>query len=184
MEREQANHAVTRVCRLLEVSASGYCAWRRRGESARAQSDAALLARIQVIHKESRGTYGAPRVHAELRLGWGIGGARKRVARRLRRAGLSGVQRRQLPGCTMRNADRQLPPDRVEREFAPPGPDRLGVADLTPHPTDAGWLFLATVVDAYSRQVVGWALARPAPRPLRWSPRSPWSSGTVAPTEE
>jgi putative transposase len=140
------------------VSASGYHAWQRRPPARRSQADAALLERIQQIHTVSQGTYGAPRVHAELAAeGTPVG--RKRVARLMRSAGLAGVSRRRWP-CTTRRAERARPaPDLVERDFSVDGPDRLWVADITYVPTWAGFLYLAVVLDAFSRRVVGWAMA-------------------------
>lgn len=151
-------YPITTMCRLLGVSASGYHAWQQRPRSSRAQVDAVLLERIQQIHTVSQGTYGAPRIHAELaaeetRVG------RKRVARLMRNAGLAGVSRRRST-CTTRRAERVRPaPDLVERDFSADGPDRLWVADITYVPTWAGFLYLAVVLDAFSRRVIGWAMA-------------------------
>jgi putative transposase len=146
------------MCRLLEVSASGYHAWQRRPLSARAQADAVLLERIRRIHTLSQGTYGAPRIHAEL-AAEKIQVGRKRVARLMHSAGLAGVSRRRSP-CTTRRAERARPaPDLVERDFSADGPNRLWVADITYVPTWAGFLYLAVVLDAFSRRVVGWAMA-------------------------
>lgn len=158
IEREKANHEVSRMCGVLAVSRSGYYAWRGRGRSARASQDAELLSRIRTIHQESRGTYGAPRVHAELALGQRIRCSRKRVARLMRLAGLVGVHRRRLRGCTRRNERQEPRPDLVRRDFTASGPNRLWVADLTQHMTGEGWLYLATVLDVFSRRVVGWAM--------------------------
>jgi putative transposase len=151
-------YPIATMCRLLGVSASGYHAWQRRPPARRSQADAALLERIQQIHTVSQGTYGAPRVHAELAAeGTPVG--RKRVARLMRSAGLAGVSRRRWP-CTTRRAERARPaPDLVERDFSVDGPDRLWVADITYVPTWAGFLYLAVVLDAFSRRVVGWAMA-------------------------
>ena len=149
---------MSRMCGVLDVSRSGYYAWRRRGQSVRARQDAELAERIRKIHEESRGTYGAPRVHAELLLGQAIRCSRKRVARLMRLAGLAGVHRRRLRGCTRRNENRRPQPDLVRREFTSPGPNHLWVADLTQHMTGEGWLYLATVLDTFSRMVVGWAM--------------------------
>lgn len=146
------------MCHVLGVSKSGYYAWLGRDPSPRAKRNAELLAVIRQIHENSRGTYGSPRVHAELRLGQGIRCSKKRVARLMRLAGLTGVHRRRLHGCTRRNEKRQPQPDLLQRNFAPDGPDRLWVADLTQHMTAEGWLYLATVLDAFSRRVVGWAM--------------------------
>ena len=158
VEREKARHAVTTMCRLLEVSASGYWAWRRRRPAPRALDDAALVGRIRRVHEASRGTYGAPRVHAELRAG-GVRCGRKRIARLMRRAGLVGVHRRRLVRTTQRERGASPAPDLVERRFARDAPDRLWVADITYLPTRAGFLYLAALVDAWSRRVVGWAMA-------------------------
>ncbi len=152
-------YPVATMCRLLEVSASGYYAWLKRGPSKRAREDAWLLERIETIHEESRGTYGAPRVHAELQE-QGIGVSRKRVARLMREAGLVGVsRRRRWPTTTVRDAARRPAPDLVDRDFAASGPDELWVADITYVPTWRGFVYLAVVLDAWSRRVVGWAMA-------------------------
>ena len=154
----QAMYPIATMCRLLGVSASGYHAWQERRPSPRAQADAALLERIRRIHIVSQGTYGAPRIHAELAAeGTHVGC--KRVARLMRAAGLAGVSRRRWT-CTTRRDTRARPaPDLVDRDFSADGPDRLWVADITYVPTWAGFLYLAVVLDAFSRRVVGWAMA-------------------------
>jgi putative transposase len=165
VEREKAHHPVRTLCRLLEVSASGYWAWRRRGVSLRAMSDDQLTVRIRQAHAASRGTYGAPRIHAELRAA-GIGCGRKRVARLMRRAGLAGVHRRRCVRTTIRDAAAAPAPDLVGRRFARDAPDRLWVADITYLPPRAGFGYLAAILDAWSRRVVGWALANHLRTPL------------------
>jgi len=151
-------YPIATMCRLLGVSTSGYYAWRRRGMGSRARRDAALTARIRAIHERSRGTYGAPRVHAELAAeGTRVG--RKRVARLMHAAGLAGVSRRRRVSTTTRNRSRRAAPDLVNRDFRVEGPDRLWVADITYISTWAGLLYLAVVVDAWSRRVIGWAMA-------------------------
>lgn len=155
--QEKAHHPVTRLCRLLGVSPSGYYAWRCRGPSPRARRDVELSARIKQAYDASRGVYGAPRVHAELTLGQGIVCGRKRVARLMRVAGLVGVHRRRYHGITRRDPRRPLFPDRVQRDFTPTVPNRLWVADLTQHRTAEGWLYAGVVLDAFSRRVIGWA---------------------------
>ncbi len=158
MKAHQAMYPIAMMCRLLEVSTSGYHAWRRRGPSRRARDDAALTARIRRIHKTSRGTYGAPRIHAELREeGTAIGC--KRVARLMRRAGLAGVTRRRRPLTTIRDARARPAPDLVERDFRADDMNKLWVADITYVPTSAGFLYLAVVLDVFSRRIVGWAMA-------------------------
>ena len=158
MKANRANFAIATQCRVLDVSASGYYAWLLRPPSARRVIDEVLLERIRAIHKKSRGTYGAPRIHAELvDEGWRIG--RKRVARLMREAGLEGVSRRKWISTTQRRPDARPAPDLVERDFTADGPDQLYVADITYVPTWAGFLFLAVVLDACTRRIVGWAMA-------------------------
>jgi putative transposase len=149
---------VATVCRVLGVSASGYYAWRHRPWSARAQADRALLEQIRAIHEHSRGTYGAPRIQAEL-AARGIHIGRKRVARLLQAAGLAGVSRRPFVTTTRRDPTARPAPDLVQRRFAVEGPNQLWVADITYIPTWAGFLYLAVVLDAWSRRVIGWAMA-------------------------
>ena len=146
------------MCEVLGVSPSGYYAHVRRGPSRRAVEDAALTEQIEKFHSRSRGTYGAPRIHrdlqdADIRVG------RKRVARLMRQAGLYGISRRRRRRTTVRDLDGRPAPDLVDRDFAARGPDELWVADITYVPTSAGFLFLAVVVDAWSRRVVGWSMA-------------------------
>jgi putative transposase len=149
---------VATVCRVLGVSASGYYAWRHRPWSARAQADRALLEQIRAIHEHSRGTYGAPRIQAEL-AARGLHIGRKRVARLLQAAGLAGVSRRPFVTTTRRDPTARPAPDLVQRRFAVEGPNQLWVADITYIPTWAGFLYLAVVLDAWSRRVIGWAMA-------------------------
>jgi putative transposase len=156
------HHAIALLCRVLKVSRSGYYAWRDRPPSARAQADQRLTARIRQVHQASRGTYGSPRVQAELRAG-GERCTRKRVARLMRRAGLRGChgQRRRVR-TTVPDRAAAPAPDRVDRAFSPAqieAPDRLWVADISYVPTGEGWLYLAVVLDGFSRKVVGWAMA-------------------------
>ncbi len=158
MSAYRAEHAVATMCRVLEISTSGYYAWQSRSPSKRAVNDAVLQAEIEAIHCRSRATYGVPRVHAELRAeGTRVG--RKRVARLMRRAGLEGASRRKRAFTTTKDRDARPAPDLVERDFSSVGPDRLWIADITYIPTWAGFLYLAVVVDAWSRKVVGWAMA-------------------------
>lgn len=157
MSAHQAAHPVATMCRVLEVSASGYYAWRKRPLSARARADVALTAEIQAIHRESRGTYGAPRIHAEL-AAQGVHLGRKRVARLMRSAGLQGVSRRRQFRTTVRDETVRPAPNLVDRHFQAAGPNRLWVADITYVPTWAGFLYLAVVLDAWSRRVIGWAM--------------------------
>ena len=158
MRAHQAAHPIATLCRVLGVSASGYYAWTGRPASARATADAALMERIRVIHTRSRGTYGERRVHAEL-AAQGVHVGRKRIARLMRAMGLAGVSRRKGTITTRRDSEARPAPDLVDRNFTAVGPDRLWVADITYIPTWVGFLYLAVVLDAWSRRVVGWAMA-------------------------
>jgi putative transposase len=146
------------MCRVLEVSASGHYAWRKRPASERARQDSVLLRQIRTAHAASDGTYGAPRIQAELAAA-GVRVGRKRVARLMREAGIAGVSRRRWIVTTVREPAVRPAPDLVERNFRAEGPNRLWVADATYIPTWAGFLFLAIVLDVFSRKVVGWAMA-------------------------
>jgi putative transposase len=146
------------MCRVLGVSRSGYYAWRSRPPSRRDREDARLTERIRAVHTASRGTYGAPRVHAALHAE-GVRTSRKRVARLMRAAGLSGASRRSGPTTTRRSRGARRAPDLVDRDFSAGAPDRLWVADITFVPTGGRFLYLAVVLDAFSRRVVGWAMA-------------------------
>jgi putative transposase len=158
IEAEKATHSVPKLCRLLGVSRSGYYAWRRRPLSERARFDAVLSEKIEMVHRNSRATYGAPRVHAELRA-IGIRCARKRVARLMRRAKLRGCLRGRRIRTTHRVALQQAAPDLIGRNFASEEPDRLWVADITYVRSREGFVYLAFILDACSRKVVGWSMA-------------------------
>src|SRR6266571_353495 len=144
------------ACRMLRVSASGYYEQRDRPPSPRAVADQALTVQIREIHAFSRETYGAPRIHDELRLGRSVRCGRKRVARLMRNTHLRGVYRRR------RNRTRPLPPvhdDLVRRRFVADAPDRLWLTDITEHPTREGKVYVAAVLDVFSRRIVGWSIA-------------------------
>ena len=161
VERERASYPVVGLCRVLGVSPSVFYAWRSRPPSARAAANAQLTAMIRQIHADSRGTYGAPRVHAELREAHGLRCGRKRVERLMRQAQLQGVCRGQRgrPRTTRREPSQALAADLVHRQFHASAPDQLWVADVTYLPTWQGFLSLAVVLDAFSRKVVGWSMA-------------------------
>ena len=150
-------HGVATMSRVLGVSTSGFYAWRKRRPSERSRADAELAVRIAAIHQRSRATYGVPRVHAELKAE-GIRVGRKRVARLMGAAGLYGVSRRRWITTTVRDRAVRLAPDLVDRNFTAPAPNHLWVADITYIPTWAGFLYLAVVLDAFSRKIVGWAM--------------------------
>jgi putative transposase len=154
---EKANHSISLMCRLLGVSRSGFHAWQRRPPSDRALADAWLGERIAAVHRESRGTYGARRVHAALRQR-GIRVGRKRVERLMRVQRLSGAVPRKRARTTIRVPGLRPAADLVGRDFAPSAPNQLWVADIKYIPTAAGWLYLAAVVDCFSRRVVGWSM--------------------------
>jgi len=158
IEAERASFSVPLMCRMLGVSRSGYYDWKGRPPSRRSREDAALAQRIREIHHRSRATYGSPRVHAELRA-IGIRCGRKRVARLMRKEGLKGCLRGRKKRTTRRDGSALPAPDLVHRDFTAVAPDRLWVADITYVRTEEGFLYLAFVLDAYSRRLVGWAMA-------------------------
>jgi putative transposase len=151
-------HAIASLCRALGVSPGGYYAQLRRPPSARAKAAAEWRARIAEIDRRSRESYGAPRIHAALRA-QGIRLGRKRVARLMCAAGLRGVSRRNWITTPARAPGARPAPDLVERNFAAAARDRLWVADSTYLPTWAGFLYLAVGREAFSRRIVGWAMA-------------------------
>jgi putative transposase len=159
MSANQADFPIATMARTLGVSKAGYYAWTSRQPSAHAVADATLLKRIRTVHLSSRQTYGAPRVHADLRE-QGERHSRKRIARLMRKAGLIGASHRRGGPVTTRRDQRARPaPDLVDRNFVAEAPNRLWVADITYLPTAAGFLYLAVVLDAFSRRIVGWAMA-------------------------
>jgi putative transposase len=158
VKANQATHEVTTMCRALGVSTSGFYAWRERSPSKRAIEDDALLEQIRAFHATSDGTYGVPRIYEDfVEAGARIG--RKRIARLMRRAGLRGVSRRKGCWTTIRDQDARPAPDLVQRKFVAEAPNQLWVADITYVPTWAGFLYLAVVLDVFSRRIVGWAMA-------------------------
>jgi len=157
VSENQAIYPIATMCRLLGVSPSGYHAWTKRQPSRRARGDVALVAEIRSAHEASRGTYGSPRIHAEL-AAKGIRVGRKRVARLMAAAGIAGVSRRKFVTTTVTSGGRQAP-DLVERNFTAEALNLLWVADITYIPTRTGFVYLAVVLDACSRRIVGWSMA-------------------------
>ena len=157
MSAHQAQHRIATMSRVLGVSASGYYAWRGRPASKRVQEDGILLRQIRTAHAASRETYGVPRVWRELRAAR-VAVGRDRVARLMRAAELRGVTRRRFVTTTVRGERARPAPDLVERRFEAQAPNQLWVADITYIPTWAGFLYLAVVIDVFSRRVVGWAM--------------------------
>ena len=144
------------ACRLLGVSRSGYYEWKGRPESARESADKDLLKLIERIHAESRGSYGSPRVAAELRLGIGMDVNRKRVERLMRQAGIQGIYRRRGRKNLVNAATEE---DLVKRAFTADWPDALWLTDITEHPTGEGKLYCAAVMAVFSRKIIGWSIA-------------------------
>ena len=145
------------MCEVLGVSPSGYYAWRDRPPSRRAVADATLQRQIATIHRDNRAVYGSPRIHKELAED-GVRVGRKRVARVMRASGIRGVTRRRYVVTTRRDPDQRPAPDLVRRDFTARGPNHLWVADITYVPTGRGVVYLAVVLDVWSRRIVGWAL--------------------------
>lgn len=159
MNANQAEFPVLAMCRVLGLSPSGYYAWLNRPPSKRAERDAELVVKIQTVFDDNRQVYGRPRIFADLKeAGEKVG--EKRIGRLMQQEGIQGASRRKRgPKTTRRNKDARPAPDLVERDFAADGPDQLWVADITYIPTWAGFLYLAVVLDAWSRRIVGWAMA-------------------------
>lgn len=154
---EKATYPVRALCRALAVSASGYYAWCRRAPSARACADVRLRHAIRVAFAETRGRYGSPRVLRELRAhGYAVG--RNRIIRLMRADGLVARRRRRFRVTTQSQHAWTVAPDRLQRQFFAPAPNRIWAADVTYLDTAEGWLYLAVVLDLYSRRVVGWAI--------------------------
>ena len=133
------------TCRVLEVAPSTYYEAIKREPSARELADRELTGVIVEVHEDSRGTYGAPRVHAELRMGLGLKVGRKRVARLMRNAGICGVSHRRK---TRHRPDTATHDDLVQRRFTADGPDRVWFTDITQHRADDGWVYCCAVIDA------------------------------------
>jgi transposase InsO family protein len=151
--------SVERLCAALGVSVSGYYAWRSRPASQRQQTDAVLLTEIRAVYQVGRGLYGSPRIHAALRQ-QGVGCSRKRVARLMREAG---IHSRRRPKRRIRTTDsrhnRPVAPNLLKRDFSAESPNEKWVGDIVGIWTDEGWLYLAALLDTYSRLIVGWAMS-------------------------
>ncbi len=165
IEAEKAHYPVALLCRHLAVSRSGYYAWRRRRACPRRQQDQELAQQVEAIHKQSRGTYGRPRVHAELRAR-GIRTSGKRVGRLMRERGLCARRPRRCPRTTDSRHSLPVAPNVLDRQFTTTAPDRVWVGDITYVRTEQGWLYLAVLLDLYSRRVVGWAMGETLERRL------------------
>jgi len=159
VDRRRDRYPVRMMCRLLRVSASGYYAWRIRAESSRTTSDRALMMEIRQVHQDSKGVYGSPRVHAEL-LAKGIPVGRHKVARLMRLARLGGCPKRRFRVTTQRDPRHPVANNLLKQNFSTDAPNRCWAADITYISTREGWLYLAVVMDLYSRRVVGWSMSR------------------------
>lgn len=155
---EKANFPIKLMCRVLEVSRSGYYRWRDAEPSERAREDSKLKPKIAAVHAESHETYGSPRIHAEL-VEQGIEIGRNRIARLMREMDLSAAPEKRFQKTTDSSHDLGFAPDLVGRDFDPTEPNRLWASDITYLWTDGGWIYLAVVLDLFSRRVVGWAIA-------------------------
>jgi putative transposase len=159
VEAEKAEHAISRLCKVLGVTRQGFQAWRRRGPSLRQLGDAELAKRIVAIYDGSHQIYGAVRIHDELRDEHQVRVGRKRVARLMRELGIQGVSRQgKKPRTTVAEAKAPPAPDLVERRFQADAPNRLWLADITDVPTLEGYLFLGVVMEMWSRKIVGWSM--------------------------
>jgi putative transposase len=159
IDAEKTSFPIAFMCRRLGVSKAGHFAWQRRPLSRRDVADARISKLMHQIHAGSRGTYGAPRIHAELADEHGVRCGRKRVARLMRIAKLRGVCRRRCVKTTRRDEQAQVSDDLVQRQFNTTEPNALWISDITYLPTWQGFLYLAVVIDAWSRRVVGWSMA-------------------------
>jgi transposase InsO family protein len=158
MAAHESEHDVKRMCRVLAVSRSGYYAWRNRPDSQRTQANGTLLVRIREEYQLSRKTYGSPRIHAALRKK-GVRCSRKRVARLMRLDQIAARRaRRHIPHTTQRDPQVLPAPNLLNQDFSSPAPDRKWVSDITYIDTAEGWLYLAAVLDLFSRRIVGWAM--------------------------
>jgi len=153
---KKAVYPVEVLCSVLEVSRSGYYAWCKRPPPPRAVADAQLAAEIAGVHQRSRRTYGSPRVHADLRAK-GLRVSRKRVERVMRENGIAALRKRPFRRTTDSNHDDPIAPNLVDRDFEPEAPNTVWATDVTYIPTFEGWLYLAVILDLFSRRVVGWA---------------------------
>jgi putative transposase len=177
---EKASMPVAFMCHQLGVSHSGYYAWAKRPESQRKKSDRELTVEVAAIHQESRGTYGSPRVHAELRAR-GRRVSEKRIARLMQQEGLAARRRRPFARTTDSRHAHPVAPNVVIRDFQPPGPNCTWAGDITYVWTSEGWLYLAVVLDLFSRRVVGWSMSERIDRQLALAALDMALAGRAAP---
>jgi len=177
---KKASTSVAFMCCQLGVSRSGYYAWAKRPESQRKKSDRELTAEVAAVHRESRGTYGSPRVHAELRAR-GRRVSQKRVARLMRQQGLAARRRRPFVRATDSKHAHPVAPNVVARDFLPPEPNCTWAGDITYVWTAEGWLYLAVVLDLFSRRIVGWSMGERIDRQLALAALDMALAGRAAP---
>jgi putative transposase len=158
IEDHRDEFPVTRMCKVLNVSSSGYYAWRKRPVSAREVANQQLLEKIEVVHTESHETYGSPRVYHELKA-QGVACSENRVARLMRLHHIQAKQTKRYKVTTRRNKAHPVAPNLLKRNFVAQRPDQIWLADITYIPTLEGWLYLATILDLYTRRIVGWAMS-------------------------
>jgi transposase InsO family protein len=165
MQAHEGQFSVSAMCRVLDVAGSGYYAWKRRAASPRDEENGRLDADIQRIFDRHKGRYGAPRVAVELEAeGWQV--SRRRVAKRMRALGLRAKAAKKFKATTQSKHNLPVAPNRLEQDFTAAAANRKWVSDITYLWTEAGWLYLAVVLDLYSRAVVGWAMAERMTREL------------------
>jgi putative transposase len=155
MNRHQSEFSIRRMCQVLEVSASGFYAWRKRPPSQRVQANEALLTRIRLVYAQSRQTYGSPRIHAELRA-QGVACGRHRVARLMRHHAVRPNHKRRYRRTTRVNPHLSVAANHLQQQFTAQRPNQVWLSDMTYVPTAEGWLYLAAILDLYSRRIVGW----------------------------
>ncbi len=158
IDHYQQEFPIMVMCRVLEVSESGYYAWRKRPESSRQREDAHITQKIRQTFHEHQGRYGSPRIRRELR-DPGISCSRKRIARLMRDAGLSASRKRRRVITTRRDLTHPVVSNLLDRDFSAEEPNKKWVTDITYIPTQQGWLYLAVILDLYSRMVVGWSMS-------------------------
>jgi putative transposase len=159
IEDRRADYPVALMCDVLGVSPAGYYAWRSRPESRRSAANRALVDDIKRVHRDTRGRYGSPRIHVELKA-QGRGASRGRIERLMRRHGIRAIMARpRRVRTTDSRHDLPIAPNLLDRSFSATAPNQVWLADITYIETDQGWLYLAAVMDLYSRRIVGWAMA-------------------------
>jgi transposase InsO family protein len=158
IEEHQGQFPVTRMCKVLGVSPSGYYAWRKRPPSAREMANQALYKQIEAVYNENRGVYGSPRIYHKLDK-QGVACSENRIARLMRLRGLQAKQTRRFKTTTKRNRAHTAAPNLLKRDFTTDRPDHKWLADITDIATLEGWLYLAAILDLHTRRIVGWAMS-------------------------